>query len=146
MPEARVTEADRLLNEPIVVEHPAGRQIGLRFTNRTMVEVERQFGSVQAFENQLREVREKALSAPLYTFLTKTLDALLWDDPAVIRENRADAMERTQFASYLAAVTRAYNQYWPEPNGETPDPNSNGAQPKRKGAKSHGRRGSTGQS
>ncbi len=131
---AEPTEADALLNEPVYVEHPAGRQVGLRFGNRTMVEVERLFGSVGQFEDELNAVRNAGVRAPLFSFLT------------VIRENRAEAMERKDFGAYLLAITKAYNQYWGPP-GEPP-PNSNGARPKRgrKGAASRGRSGTTGRS
>jgi hypothetical protein len=137
---------ERLLNEPVEIEHPAGRMVGLQFTNATMVHVERLFGSVQDFEDQLNRVREAGLRAPLFTFITTSLDAILWDDPPAVRDNRADCLELDHFGDYLKAISRAYHQYWPapeEPNGKEPAPNSAGARPRRAGARSRGTTGTT---
>jgi hypothetical protein len=136
-----VTEADTLLNDPIIIEHPLGRSIGLRFTNRHMVEVERIFGSIMAFERELNHVRARGLDAPILTFVVRSLDALLYDDPPAIRENRADCLELPQLGDYLAAIRRAYVQFWPV-QSEPAAPNRNGALRPRKGAKSRGASGS----
>jgi hypothetical protein len=132
MSEARATEADRLLAEGVTIEHPAGRRVDLVFWNRTMVEIERQFGSMGEFEDQLREVLRKRQRAPIFTFVVRSLDALLWNDPPAIKENRAECLERSELLTYVLAIAEAWFKLWPSPEGtaevETADPNPDGDQ------------------
>lgn len=137
MSEARttsVTDADRLLAEPVFIEHPAGRQVGLLFTVRTMVEVERHFGSMGDFEDELNLVLKKRSRAPILTFVVRALDALLYDDPPGVKENRVDCLEMKQLGGHVDAILEAWERFWPDPKAEATaaqegvDPNSDGAE------------------
>lgn len=122
------TEGDRLLNEPIVIEHPPGRQIELVFTNGRMVGVERIFGSMRQFEIELNEVLRRGARAPILSFTVRALDALLPDDPLAIRDNRADALELDKLGDVVEAIRQAWSQFWPVPDKASANPNSAGAE------------------
>jgi hypothetical protein len=114
------TDGEVLLAEGVTVQLAGGEIRPLRISNRAMVQIEKRYGSAQAYLDKLRE-------GAFYTHLT-ALFSICWG----IREDQAlELIDGRQMKPYFQAVTDAVSEALglPAEAGEVPSQASPSAFP-----------------